>query len=88
MENKNLSKIIKSNHSLPNNLNSIQKVLNKAFNSFNTFKQYNTALLNKQKITSQTISKHPSPDAQLISNNPFYSSFFDFNSIEKSQTFR
>lgn len=86
LKNKNLSMITKSNHSASSNSRkSDQKVLNKPFNSFNTLKQYNTGLLNKQKITSQTISKYPAADVQLIPNKSFYSAFSEFNSREKTK---
>jgi RNA polymerase Rpb1, domain 5/RNA polymerase Rpb1, domain 4 len=52
----------------------LAKWINKAFNSINLFSQYKTGLLNKQKITPQTISKYPSSDLKVISNISFYSS--------------
>jgi hypothetical protein len=48
--------------------------INKTFNSINLFSKFKTPLLNKQKISSQTISKFPSSDLKVLSNISFYSS--------------
>jgi hypothetical protein len=50
-----------------------QKFLNKKYNSINLYSYYKTGLLNKQKITSQPISKYQSSHLKLISNTVFYS---------------
>jgi hypothetical protein len=71
------------------------KWINKSYNTINLYSQYKTALLNKQKITSQTISKYPSSDLKVFSNISFYSSLsllqqrtfsVSYNSISPSLT--
>ena len=49
-----------------------QKFLNKKYNSINLYSYYKTGLLNKQKITSQPISKYQASHLKLISNIMFY----------------
>jgi hypothetical protein len=62
---------------------SLLKLINKSYNSINLYSQYKTGFLNKQKITSQTISKYPSSDLKIFSNISFYSSLFKLKQICK-----
>lgn len=74
---------------LKNKPNSI--FINKAYHSINLYTQYKTGLLNKQRITPQTISKYPASELKIISSaEQYYSSLKEavnksyFNSISLS----
>ena len=61
--------------------------INKGFESFQLYLDYKTPLLNKQKITSRVLSKHPSSEIKIISNINFYDSIFKLNNEIKNDYF-
>lgn len=65
---------------------STKKMMNKSFNTLNTYFQFKTSLLNKQQITSQGLSKWPSADLKLVSNHNLYASFMNLSMQEKSDS--
>nr|ABU88335.1 RNA polymerase beta'' subunit [Chlamydomonas moewusii] len=58
------------------------KMLNKVYNTSRLYTEYKTGIFNKQTITPQILSKYPSSELKIISNNSF-SSFLSENEIDR-----